>query len=136
MQKTPEENNYQKYLALGGIINEADYNNALERIKSFHSLTKTLILQAVNIAKYAGIELQNIEDGLDSRVMLYGILRIDIKPEGVEYYHSSMSDQKIFVEALRMLEDTESVDKMIKRHPNISFKYPGRAGQIVGCSKH
>ncbi|OGN09569.1 MAG: hypothetical protein A3J46_02305 [Candidatus Yanofskybacteria bacterium RIFCSPHIGHO2_02_FULL_41_11] len=123
MQKTPEENNYQKYLALGGIINEADYNSALERIRSFHLLTKTLILQAENIAKYAEIELQNVEDGPDPRVILYGILRSDIRPEGVEYHHSSMSDQKLFVEALRMLGDAESVGKMIKRYPNISFKY-------------
>ena len=123
VQNSPEKYNYQRYLALGGIINEVDYNSAIERIDIFHPLSKTLILQAKNIAKYAGIELQNVEGDLDKRVGLYGILRSDIRPEGVKYHHNSMSDQQIFVEALRMLEDAESVDKMIKKHRNISFKY-------------
>ena len=33
MPDTPEENNYQRYIDMGGIINEKDYNSVLERAR-------------------------------------------------------------------------------------------------------
>lgn len=125
MQNTPEENNYQQYLELGGIINEKDYEDALARAQKTTTLDETRIRQAENIAKFAGIELRNTEGAIDQRIILYGILRSDVRPEGVKRHRGQMSDQRIFVEALRMLGDVESVDKMIKKYPNISFKYQG-----------
>lgn len=123
VQDTQEENNYQRYLELGGIINMKDYNSAISRDKSMTTLDKTRILQAENIAKFAGIELHSTKDVIDPRIILYGILRNDVRPEGVEYHHSSMGDQQIFVEALRMWGDIESLNKMIESYPNISFRY-------------
>ena len=123
MQNTLEEKNYQRYLELGGIINEKDYDSALERSENITTLKETLIRQAEKIAESTGIELHNTEGAIDQRIILYGILRDDVRPEEVEHHHSQMSDQRIFVEALRMLGDTESLDKMIKRYPNISFRY-------------
>ena len=41
----------------------------------------------------------------------------------VEHHHDLMYDQQILVEALRMLGDAKSVDKMIATYPNISFAY-------------
>ena len=58
---------------------------------------------------------------VDSKIILYGILRGDVRPEGVEYHHDEMSDQRLFAEALRMLGDAESLDKMIEAYPNISL---------------
>ncbi len=84
-------------------------------------LDKTWAAQAENIAKFAGIELHNTEDAIDKRIALYAILRSDVKPKGVEHYHSDMSDQRLFAEVLRMLGDDESLDKMIVAYPNISF---------------
>ncbi|MDO8656985.1 MAG: hypothetical protein Q7K45_07150 [Nanoarchaeota archaeon] len=128
VQNTPEENNYQRYQELGGIINEKDYNGAIKRSENATTVREILIRQAENIAKFAGIELHSTQDAIDPRIILYGILRSDVGPEEVKYHHDQMSDQQIFVEALRILEDTESVDKMIKAHPNISFKYQRETG--------
>jgi len=123
MPDTPEENNYQRYIDMGGIINEKDYNSVLERARSMTTVDETLIGQMKVILDFAGIELHNSKNSVDPRVILYGILRSDVRPKGVKYHHDQMSDQQIFVEALRMLGDTESVNKMIKVHPNTSFKY-------------
>ncbi|MDO8557776.1 MAG: hypothetical protein Q7S09_01115 [bacterium] len=117
------ENGYQHYLELGGIINEADYESALARAKNITTLDGTLIAQAELIAKVSGIELRNTKDTIDRRTILYGILRTDTTPKEVQYHHSQMSDQRIFGEVLRMLGDADSLDKLIKAHPNISFEY-------------
>ena len=127
VQNPPEKNNYQRYLDLGGIINEKDYNGDIERAEDITTVSETLIGQVKIMSNFAGIELHNSENSVDPRVILYGILRNDVRPEGVKYHHNQMSDQQIFVEALRMLGDTESVNKMIKAHPNISFKYQREA---------
>ncbi len=79
--------------------------------------------QVKEIAKYSGIELRDSGDTLDPRIVLYVILRGDVRPEGVKHHHSQMSDQRIFGEVLRMLGDVDSFDKLVKAHPHISFKY-------------
>ena len=130
-EATPEnlENNYKHYLELGGIINEKDYQSALDRMNNAYALDKkspgirNSIQQAVDMARYAKIELNDSEDVHDSKILLYVILRLDVKPEDVEYHHSQMSDQRIFGEVLRMLGDADLLDKLIKAYPNISFKY-------------
>lgn len=60
----------------------------------------------------------------DQRKSVYhnGVSSNDAKPK-VKRHHSEMTDQRILVEALRMLGDVESLDKMIKKYPNISFEY-------------
>src|SRR3990167_9251575 len=103
-EATPEnlENNYQRYLELGGIINEEDYRSALDRMNN--ALDKkspeirNSIQQAVDIARHTKTELNDSEDVLDPKIMLYVILRFDVKPEDVEHHHSQMSDQRIFGE--------------------------------------
>ncbi|MEK7076160.1 MAG: hypothetical protein AAB941_00645 [Patescibacteria group bacterium] len=123
------ENNYQRYLGLGGIINENDYQSALDRMNSVHTLDRKdpqvidSIRQVVDMARYAKITLGDFKNVFDPRVILYVILRLDTKPEDVKYHHSQMSDQRIFGEVLRMLGDASSLDKLIKAYPNISFKY-------------
>ena len=125
VRNTPKKSNYQKYQDLGGIINEKDYDNALERAwhMTMQGVNETLIKQVEVMSKFAGIELDSAKNAINPRVILYSILRSDVRPKGIRHHHSQMSDQRIFVEALRMLGDTESVNKMIKAHPNISFKY-------------
>lgn len=123
MEKGLEEKSYNNYRKLGGIINEADYNSAFKRLENAKSLDGPTRLQAENIASFSGIELSDKEDSLDKRVLLYGILRSDIRPGGVKYHHDQMSDQQIFMEALRMCGDVESVNKVIHKHPHINFKY-------------
>lgn len=111
-------NKYEQYRSLGGVINEEDYQSALDRIKGTVSLDKNLISQAGGIARASDIELHNLGGQLDPRVILYGILRTDTNPNA-EYHHSQMSDQKLFAEALRMLGDEDSLQKLIVAHPNI-----------------
>ncbi len=118
------EDNYMHYIELGGIINEKDFQNALARSKQTTSLNKAAIAQSEVIAHRSGIELHNSNDSLDPRTVLYGVLRSDTAPttakEG-KYHHSQMSDQRLFAEALRMLGDTDSLEKLIAAHPHISF---------------
>lgn len=110
---------YQQYQELGGIINEKDYQSALDRVQKMSELNnKSLIAQAELIANKSGIILHNSDGVLDPRIILYGILRIDINP-GEKYHHSQMGDQQIFAEALRMLGDADSLKKLIEAHPNI-----------------
>lgn len=106
---------YDEYKNLGGIINEKDYNSALARLKNTTSINETRKAQAKGIARFAGIELLDETKGvIDPRIILYGILRGDVRPEGVKYYHDDMSDQRLFAEALRMLGDVESLNKTIE----------------------
>ena len=121
MQSQTEEGEiYSTYRELGGIINEKDYRNAIERAGKATTFNKTLIQQAKNIAEYAGIILENSDD-VDPKVKLYAVLRADFKPEDVKDHTSQMSDQRLFAEAARMLEDVDSLNKMIIAYPNISF---------------
>ena len=117
------ERNYRRYLELGGIIDEKDYENALERAGNAGKPVESRISQAEGIAEHAGIELHSQEDAVDERVSLYGILRSDVRPEGVRHHHSQITDQRIFMEVLRMLGDVESIGKMVEAYPNISFEY-------------
>ncbi len=123
MQEAEKENNcYERYQKLGGIINKKDYESALARAKSTTTLDMDMIERLEFIAQVAGIELHNTKDAIDQRTTLYGILRTDTRSkEETEYHHSDMSDQRLFAEALRMLGDVDSLNKLINTHPHISF---------------
>src|SRR3989338_4941881 len=109
---------YQQYQELGGIINENDYQNALDRAQNAVMLdNKTLIGQAESIARVSGITLHNADGVLDKRIILYGKLRTDTNP-GVEYHHSQMCDQQLFAEALRTLGDADALKKIIEAYTN------------------
>jgi|SRR3989338_10054939 len=110
---------YRQYQEFGGIINEKDYQNVLTRAENMATLdNKSLILQIESIAKVSGIILRNSEAALDKRIILYGILRTSVNA-GEKYHHSQMGDQQLFAEALRMLGDKDSLQKLIKAYPNI-----------------
>lgn len=123
MRNAEKENNcYERYKKLGGIINEKDYDSALARAKNPAAVKMSLIKQSEFIAQVAGIELRNEKDTPDQRTVLYGILRADAKSkEEAEYHHSDMSDQRLFAETLRMLGDADSLNKLINAYPNIAF---------------
>ena len=112
VQNPPEKYTYQHYLELGGIINENDYNSAMMRTQNTTRFNESIIRQAENIAKVGGIELHNTGDTVDPKIILYGILRSDVRPEGVKHHHQQMSDQRLFAEVLRMLEDTDALAKL------------------------
>jgi len=126
VQDAEKENNcYEQYQKLGGIINEKDYESALARAKNttVPDLDIRRIKQSELMAKIAVIELRNTKDAMDQRTVLYVILRADTAPKGIKYHHNQMSDQHLFAEALRMLEDIDSLNKLINTHPNISFAW-------------
>lgn len=110
-----EDNSYKRYRELGGIINEKDYESILQRATSDSATGAALAKQASRIADIAHITP-------DKRVFrLYRTMRNDTKPAGVKHHHSQMSDQRLFAEALRMVGDADSLDKLISALPNISF---------------
>jgi len=126
------EISYRCYMKLGGIINEADYQSAIDRMRGACALDRrepqiiNSIMQVKVMARYSGIALSDSEDASDPRIALYVILRGDIRPTGVKYHHDQMCDQRIFGEVLRMLGDTDSFEKLVKTHPHISFEYERR----------
>ncbi len=103
---TEVEKSYHRYQELGGIISEKDYESALTKAKGTITSRESTIMQAKNIAKFAGIELHSTEDAIDPRIIFYGILH-DIKPKEV-----MDSDWRLFREALRMVEDTDALIKL------------------------
>ena len=111
---------YRRYQELGGIINEQNYQCALTRASETIQLSGVLIAQADLIARVAGITLDNADGCLDVITILYGVLRTDSKP-GAQYHHSQMCDQRLFAEALRMLDCPILLAKVIEAHPNICF---------------
>lgn len=120
------EDVYEQYQRMGGIINKKDYENACEKSRNPAALDvdpvvkKEIIAQTELISIHSGIELHNTKDAIDPRVLLFGILRHNIKPENVNH-NGQMGDQQLFAEVLRILGDAESLNKLIKTHPNISF---------------
>ena len=125
MQDAPKKNNcYQRYKELGGIIKEKDYESALARAKNTTTLNIVLIKQSEMIAEFAGIEFYNAKDAADQRVMLYGTLRNDTRPEKTPYHHSQMSDQRLFAEVLRMLGDTDALSKLINAYHKVGTYCP------------
>lgn len=114
---------YDRYRELGGIINEVDYQKALARAGQTTSLRKTLVAQAKLIARVAGVPLDDDFQGCPGKItILYGVLRTDSNSNpGEQYHHSQMCDQRLFAEALRMLDFPDLLAKVIKAHPNICF---------------
>lgn len=120
-EEIPGQSSYERYLELGGIINEEDYRKAMGRMEQTTTLEKCLISQAEHIAKTTGIRLQNFKGELDPTTILYGVLRTDQNPD-VKNHHGQMSDRQLFAEALRMLDQPESLAKLIQAYPNTIIK--------------
>jgi len=139
------EKNYQEYLKLDGIINKGDYDRILKEAMILNILDKkasekkaldkdnseieTTIKQGVHIADFAKIislnnPEKNFDPKLDLKMVLYVLLRTDFHSEGAQNHHGQMSDQRLFVEAVKMAGDADALDKLIKAYPNI-FKHEG-----------
>jgi len=118
------QNDYEKYRNAGGFLSEADFANALAEVKARRTVEPHSLSQAEGMAKAAGIVLESREEGIDPRVALYDVLhdmlRVDTQGDVKRYHHSQLSDQPLFAEALRMLDDTESLAKFLKMHSAIS----------------
>ncbi len=108
---------YAGYISHGGLINETDYQSALTRSRGAKVGDSTRN-QAEGIARFAGLDLGALRGEIDPSA-LYGILRNDTAPREVVHHHSQMSDQKLFVEMLRMLEEGEAVRMVQDAYPNI-----------------
>lgn len=117
-----KEINYQQYCELGGIINESDYQAAMERIIPPVKIEQTLAGQARHIFGFCGLRVrENESQKIELISALYGILRSDMRP-GADYHHGQMCDQRLFAEALRMLDYPELLEKVIRSYPNINFE--------------
>src|SRR3989344_8264202 len=120
------ESGYQSYLESGGIINEMDYQSAIDRMSGICRIImsensrpiQSMIEQVEGVAEYSRIELRSSEHIPDQRVVLYVVLRGDTNSKGVKYHHDQMSDQRIFGEGLRRLGDIDSFNKLVKAYPH------------------
>jgi len=121
MNRTENDlNAYDKYRELGGIINKADYESALNREPESDHKNRQYMKAAENIAEFAGIPLKSTEDDADPRIKRFAILRSYQKPGGTNH-HGQMNDQRLFAEALRIQGDNDALEKLIKAYPNINF---------------
>jgi len=119
--KSPEGNSYEKYQSAGGIINKTDYANALAQAKDKKSIDSNSLAQVQVMARRAGIVLQDRGTEIDPRVALYAVLQADtnfLNSTPKERYLRDR-DQFLFMEVLRMLGDTESLERFLKAHPHI-----------------
>ena len=110
------EHEYKEYKALGGILDEMEYRNVLGRIDSSRNVppNSPTSLQAKVMANVAGITLS------PETVVLYGILRNDVKPSpDTKNHYSTLTDQKLFAEALRMVGDKDSLATFIEKNARI-----------------
>src|ERR1035437_7575852 len=94
VEDVEEKESYRHYQELGGNINEDDYKNALEKAETMPTVNKFRIKEAEEIARFSEIELRSTKEALDRKIILYGILREDIPPEGFKH-PNSQSDQII-----------------------------------------
>ena len=107
---------YKEYKALGGILDEMEYRNVLGRIDSSKNVppNSPTSLQAESMANAAGIILS------PETVALYGLLRHDVKPSpDTKNHYSTLNDQKLLAEALRMVGDKNSLATFIEKHAHI-----------------
>lgn len=111
---------HERYLQVGGIINKDDYRIAMETEGQKIKHINCFVSQAKSIALRLGFTEDISQEQLDKVAMLYGVLRSDIRP-GSEYHHGQMCDQRLFAEALRMLDHEKLLIKVINAFPNISF---------------
>lgn len=119
---TGEKGNFEKYKEQKGTIDKEDYLNILARARDVVRAGSAPMSQALSIAKYAGITLQNVSIGSDV-VTLYCLMRMDKKPKEKDggFHYTQMSDQRLFAEVLQILGDTDSFSKLTGAYPNISF---------------
>lgn len=115
---------YAGYVAVGGRIDEANYQRVMKRAseESGHFRVNHLRDQTRSTADVSGVSLDAVRDdvGIDPRC-IYEILRYDEKPADAKDHHSQMSDQELLVESLRMLEQGSAAQAIIDKHPHISF---------------
>lgn len=111
--------NYNNYLKLGGIINKAACLSALSRVDQKIS-AEHFVDQVERIASVVGINLDNFRGHLDKITLLYGVLRSDLEP-GALYHHGQMSDERLFAEALRMLNRPILLKKLMMAYSKSNF---------------
>lgn len=119
--KILENSTYAVYCRLGGIINEKDYTIIFERaILTQPNESTSAKNQAMMIIKRADLNLDT--EYTEKLVTLYSVLRNDTCPDEAKHHHCQMSDQRLLAEALRMMEDANSLQKLVVAFPNIDFK--------------
>ncbi len=111
---------YERYRALGGVINSKDHADALLRAQSTGYISRPNLSQVQGMSENAGISMEN-DPCLDPRAVLYSVLRDDVAPPGTQHHHCRMYDQNLFAEVLRMYGDEESLRKLIICYPKINF---------------
>lgn len=79
---------------------------------------KSLNSQAQRIVRFVG--LTHPDGELRAITTLYCVLRTDVIP-GAEYHHGQMSDERLFAEALRMLNYPDQLEKVIETYHNLSM---------------
>ena len=118
-----EVNSYEQYRSAGGFLDETDYASVLAQAKNKKTVNSHSLAQAGLMANMAGFELQNRGTQIDLHVVLYDVLcdvlRTVTNRHPTAYHHSQMADQPLFAEALRMLGNTEALEKFQAAHPNI-----------------
>ncbi len=109
-----EENGFEKYQSLGGVLTEDEFTQAMTKAQGLDKVDPYSLRQAQGMMNIAGIELKS---GNDIRVALYDVLRLHFNP-GLKHA-TLVDDQPIFAEVLRIVGDIPALDKFLGAYPNI-----------------
>ncbi len=119
---------YKQYVALGGLINELDYQKALEMVRGRDQVggvvadeheEQMFVRQVERIMRVVQSDFKTPE--MRARcVNLFVALRNDIEP-GNECYHGVMGDENIFMQVLKMMNLPGLIRRMRDAYPYMRF---------------
>lgn len=116
MHENQEKSQYETYRESGGVFDEQDYNEILGQNENMapdqRILNKQREMQAEEMAKLAGIDLNKIQNAVE----VYGVLRSTPTGHDAENHHSQMPDQSLFAEALRISGNMDELYKLIEKY--------------------
>jgi len=95
------------------------YADLMARARELKSVKPSTLINAKALAKVAGIEFENSQNGPDPRVALYAVLRADSFTSADEAHSGGLTDQKLFAETLQMLGETAALEKFKAAYPLI-----------------
>lgn len=109
---------FERYAELGGRISREDYFAVLKQEAETKELRKSTLVQLEQYTKRAGVEMETSGEGGGRLSVLYAALReVNPKIKG----EAGVGDQGLVVEALRILDREDDVEKMKAAYPNMKF---------------
>jgi|GEM_PF-3164036 len=113
---------YEQYQESGGILEHAPFKKLLRKAEIDIQESKMCAAQVTAIAQAAKIDLDGAGNLSNETVAVYKLLRTNaIADVYFINHHRGMCDIQIFADALRIVQDDDSLEKLSRAFPHISF---------------